>query len=702
MNFGSLKWRLISLGLIPVCAFMVLSGATIVKAYRNYREAVQLSKQLHTVEKASLAVHELQKERGLSASYLSGANVKGKLEQQRKKASARLAELSADLKIAPYKKEVLNELQALVDQVPQFRKKVDSRAFKVPEAVKNYTAVVSRFIRLGNDVSEHTSFSDVATDLRTLAILESAKENGGILRAVVSGVLARNKPISPSVVKKILKLKGGLESNLVSRGLSLDKSSLQTLEELMASNDWKTVGDTVLHVVANAEVGDYYRDSSAFFAMISKNLDVAGGVLKDKRDAIISAVHAQASTEGWTLFGNLGFLFFALVGISVILYWNSSTLSLQLSALAKRLDERSESLAEVSGQVMEGSQALSSSAVQQASSLQETVSSADEISAMVSRNATSAADSSEKSAKSRIDVEKASESIERMLKAIREISDSNRQVVNELNSSNDEIAGIVKVIREIGEKTNIINDIVFQTKLLSFNASVEAARAGEHGKGFAVVAEEVGNLATMSGDAANEISEMLNSSIHSVESIVKRTQSRVQSLSSASTQKIDAGVKTAEECAERLDQIGLSVEEVDVLTQDISKASSEQSLGLNEITSAMSELDNLTQQNTGMAQDTARFATNLKTQSEHIHNLVDELSALLGQRAGKRVLSAEQANGGLKNRADKAQRDMGDNVTLMPELDSRPNPKAETKTELKKAAGDDSLPDWDDPGFEEV
>jgi methyl-accepting chemotaxis protein len=395
-------------------------------------------------------------------------------------------------------------------------------------------------------------------------------------------------------------------------------------------------------------------------------------------------------------------LFFALVGISVILYWNSSTLSLQLSALAKRLDERSESLAEVSGQVMEGSQALSSSAVQQASSLQETVSSADEISAMVSRNATSAADSSEKSAKSRIDVEKASESIERMLKAIREISDSNRQVVNELNSSNDEIAGIVKVIREIGEKTNIINDIVFQTKLLSFNASVEAARAGEHGKGFAVVAEEVGNLATMSGDAANEISEMLNSSIHSVESIVKRTQSRVQSLSSASTQKIDAGVKTAEECAERLDQIGLSVEEVDVLTQDISKASSEQSLGLNEITSAMSELDNLTQQNTGMAQDTARFATNLKTQSEHIHNLVDELSALLGQRAGKRVLSAEQANGGLKNRADKAQRDMGDNVTLMPELDSRPNPKAETKTELKKAAGDDSLPDWDDPGFEEV
>ncbi|MEO0335418.1 MAG: methyl-accepting chemotaxis protein, partial [Pseudomonadota bacterium] len=134
-------------------------------------------------------------------------------------------------------------------------------------------------------------------------------------------------------------------------------------------------------------------------------------------------------------------------------------------------------------QVMQGSEKLSGAAVQQASSLQETVSSADEISAMVSRNATGAEESSEKSAKSRSNVEKASESVDRMLNAIRKISSSNKEMVDELNSSNDEIAGIVKVIREIGDKTNVINDIVFQTKLLSFNASVEAARAGEHGKG---------------------------------------------------------------------------------------------------------------------------------------------------------------------------------------------------------------------------
>jgi methyl-accepting chemotaxis protein len=104
-----------------------------------------------------------------------------------------------------------------------------------------------------------------------------------------------------------------------------------------------------------------------------------------------------------------------------------------------------------------------------------------------------------------------------------------------MNKSNDEISSIVKVIAEIGDKTKVINDIVFQTKLLSFNASVEAARAGEQGKGFAVVAEEVGNLATMSGKAAEEISSMLGDSMGKVELIVMACPMALCGLSGATT-----------------------------------------------------------------------------------------------------------------------------------------------------------------------
>ena len=76
----------------------------------------------------------------------------------------------------------------------------------------------------------------------------------------------------------------------------------------------------------------------------------------------------------------------------------------------------------------------------------------------------------------------------------------------------------------------MINDIVFQTKLLSFNASVEAERAGEHGKGFAVVAQEVGNLATMSGESAEEITKILDESVKMVQKLVSSNQVEIEKL----------------------------------------------------------------------------------------------------------------------------------------------------------------------------
>jgi methyl-accepting chemotaxis protein len=82
--------------------------------------------------------------------------------------------------------------------------------------------------------------------------------------------------------------------------------------------------------------------------------------------------------------------------------------------------------------------------------------------------------------------------MERLVSTVQEVGHGNEKVRQDIIQNYDEIAGISKVIATIEERTKVINDIVFQTKLLSFNASVEAARAGEHGKGFAVVAEEVG------------------------------------------------------------------------------------------------------------------------------------------------------------------------------------------------------------------
>lgn len=118
-----------------------------------------------------------------------------------------------------------------------------------------------------------------------------------------------------------------------------------------------------------------------------------------------------------------------------------------------------------------------------------------------------------------------------MLNSIDEISQSNDSIADQTRQNNEKINEIVKLISDIGNKTKVINEIVFQTKLLSFNASVEAVRVGEYGKGFAVVAEEVGNLANkMSGNAAKEISSLLDESQRKTAQIVKETESKVDEL----------------------------------------------------------------------------------------------------------------------------------------------------------------------------
>lgn len=292
---------------------------------------------------------------------------------------------------------------------------------------------------------------------------------------------------------------------------------------------------------------------SAMSAPIStKYADSIAKIVKYHNEFAVKNANTATVVEGK---GNK--LLFIIIGISLltgllIAFFMAKDLAFKFTQISISLNESGKEVSQASSQVASASQELSQAVHEQAASIQETAASLEELTSTIAKNSETSKDAEKISNKSKNSATHGREVVGEMLKSIDEINLSNQNIANQVERSNKEIAEIVKVITEIGNKTKVINDIVFQTKLLYFNASVEAARAGENGKGFAVVAEEVGSLAQMSGKAANEISTMLAESIHKVSSIVKDSQEQINKLLSDGSIKLEKGNTIAKECGEVL------------------------------------------------------------------------------------------------------------------------------------------------------
>lgn len=315
-----------------------------------------------------------------------------------------------------------------------------------------------------------------------------------------------------------------------------------------------------------------------------------------------------------------------LAAFFIFSWFFSKSLGKSLADLATKIGVDSRNVFEVADKMNEVSQSLAQSTTEQSTALQQTASAIEEMKSMVQRIAESASESRVLANKSHEVATQGKQSVDRMGGAILDISKSNDRVIGEVEENNRKIKEIVDIINVIGNKTKVINDIVFQTKLLSFNASVEAARAGEHGKGFAVVAEEVGNLAQMSGQASKEIENMLNTSITKVENIIRETQTKIERIITEGKEHISTGNMVAKECGEVLEAIVQNVSKVNTLIGDISTAMNDQSTGISEITTGVNQLDESMHQNATSSQQVAGSSESLRTQSDSLNLMVNRLN----------------------------------------------------------------------------
>ncbi len=431
-------------------------------------------------------------------------------------------------------------------------------------------------------------------------------------------------------------------------------------------------------------------------------------------DQVFGAIHKAEKT--------FYVLFTLVMGVlTTLIYLFSVGLSKKLMSLASSLSDGGNEVANTASQIADSSHQLSEASVRQASAIQETAASIDEVSAMVKKNSENAAQSQETSSKSRVAADNGQKAVQRMSDAISDISESNEKIMNQVTEGNQKISEIVNLISEIGNKTKVINDIVFQTKLLSFNASVEAARAGEHGKGFAVVAEEVGNLAQMSGNAAREIAELLDGSIQKVEMIINETKSSVDRLVSDGKTRIETGKITAKECGETLSVLMQSVQNVDGMVSEIAGASREQAQGVEEINRAINELDQSVQQNTAVSQTSSRSAAHLNSQSQKLKEMVGELFFVVNGtsqtetpapvKAIRKEVKSAASEPNIKKLEIKAVRQVEkskkNEMRAQNTLTQRKNEPVvevikEQPVQHKMAVGETSTPSHNDPRFEDI
>lgn len=329
----------------------------------------------------------------------------------------------------------------------------------------------------------------------------------------------------------------------------------------------------------------------------------------------------------------LAVLALLLVSGGAVVSWTVST------RVSRRLAEINRLIGSVSGvvattvtQVGSASQDVMSAVEQQSASLHETSVALEEISQMSKRSAERSTEVEQIAQTTKQRAELGKETMDRLLQAMDQIKDSSDTSAQELKASNEKVSNLIRVIEQVTGKTQVINDIVFQTKLLSFNASVEAARAGEHGKGFAVVAEEVGNLAQMSGNAAREINALLSESMTEVQQTIEENRTCVERMVSRSSSLLEQGMKTTQESHESLEKIVTDFAQVSSLIEEISRGSQETAKGVSEISQSILEIEKSTSVTSRAAQSTRESSDALEKETSHLQEIADKLSEIVQGR----------------------------------------------------------------------
>jgi methyl-accepting chemotaxis protein len=262
-------------------------------------------------------------------------------------------------------------------------------------------------------------------------------------------------------------------------------------------------------------------------------------------------------------------------GDTVSVLANLARMQSSLSGVVANVRSNSDSVATASAQIAQGNQDLSQRTEEQASALQQTAATMEELGTTTRNNAESAQQANQLAQGASAIAAQGGEVVGKVVTTMQGISDSSRK---------------------IGDIIGVIDGIAFQTNILALNAAVEAARAGEQGRGFAVVASEVRSLAQRSAEAAKEIKGLIGRSVEQVEQ----------------------GTVLVDQAGKTMSEIVGSIQRVSDIVAEITSSSVQQSSGIGQVGEAVSQMDQVTQQNAALVEESAAAAESLKGQARQL------------------------------------------------------------------------------------
>ncbi|MGQ0599607.1 methyl-accepting chemotaxis protein [Aquabacterium sp.] len=573
----------------------------------------------------------IQQHRGLAAGALGGnAALAAKLPETQDALNRALDTVEISVTSAEASTRLKSAWHERKDRWLALKQDVAGGRIQSAESTRKHTALIASLMQLNGQLMDEFGLSvDPIIENHALidAVLRAAPmlaEKLGQLRAQGTGFLAQGS-VPPDSRAKLVALRVGADEVFVDLTGNLTKSlvaneqlkaELSTQADVLKAQINRTLTMADQGLINAAELKMPAKDYFDEFTRTINSIYEFNGVAFKQLSAVLEARSTQLSRTGYLV---AGLLLPTLIGASVfsillvrhivrqlgaepevaatvarsvadgnlgvhidLKQGDRDSLMAQLSEMQAKLlrvvsdiQLNSESVATASAEIAQGNSDLSARTEQQASALEETAASMEQLNSTVRQNAENARQASQLAAGARSVAVKGGEVVGQVVDTMHGINDSSKK---------------------IADITGVIDGIAFQTNILALNAAVEAARAGEQGRGFAVVAGEVRSLAQRSAAAAKEI----------------------KSLITASVERVEQGSQLADHAGATMTEIVSAIQHVTDIIDQISTASDEQSAGVAQVGEAITQMDQTTQQNAALVEQSAAAAESLKQQAKQL------------------------------------------------------------------------------------